>query len=102
MGNKTIHNQCVCLKIQSLNSQAGGAFSAVMGAEVQQGFALFSIPLSLNQRIIIAHCAGKTESDLDFSGQYSTCALERKAHSILPFAQLPLPHGSNLVYPFPN
>lgn len=85
-----------------MNSWAGAAFSAVTRAEVQEGFALISVHLSLNQRVVIHQCAGKTESDLDFSGQCSTCALERRAYSILPFALLPFSHGSNLVYPFAN
>lgn len=92
----------VSVKIQSLNRQTGAAFSAFKGAEVQEGFALISIHLSLNQRAVIHHCADKTESDLDFSGQYSSCALERRTHSILPFAHLPLSCGSNLVYPLAN
>lgn len=74
--------------MKSLNSQAGAAFSALMGAEVQESFALISVHLSLNQKVLIHHFAGKTESDFDFLGQYSTCVLERKAHSIFPFAQL--------------
>lgn len=66
MENKSSLNQYVCLKLQSLNSQDGAAFSAVTGAEVQEDFVLISIPLSLNQRVVIHDCVGKTESDFGF------------------------------------